>query len=482
MLLTGAWHGPRAGSVGPFDPGGAPATRVAVTWADSPPERIFEQSHMANRLLGVAAVLGPVESRSLAIASRNAAEVGWPAETEVLGYVHVSRGGETSTFRVGVTPDRLTLFADVEGGPVYAIPSDACRSIIGPLGTYAGDLTADSQIPLAEVTPLPGPYRHSPVLLDAPTIRDRLAGGRESNLPETDRFLPDERLFVRLPAGYTPREPAGLLVWVNAGPGGDPPEVFDDAADAMGLVMIGAADSGNVRLSTDRYQLALDAVATAAGRFHIDPTRVYVTGISGGGRISSALVACFPDVFTGAVPIVGVNTYKPVPLGDGSFVIAGYGRPDAARWRLLRKHRIAAMSGPLDFNYREIVSAVRILQRDGLDARLFEYEDMAHTLPTAERFAEAIGWVEAPHAAASAEAWADAAEQLETYLARFDELPVRSDAQRRLLERIAVTGPWSPAAWRACELLGITEAPPAPIPGATGDTPETRGSPSPGSP
>jgi hypothetical protein len=412
---------------------------------------------MANRLLGVAALPDLAETRRLATASRRATEVGWPTETEVLGFVHVLHGEAASTYRVGITPDGLALFGDLERPVVYAMPVDTCQAVLSPLLGFAGALDAAPPSPLGRTTALPGPYRGSPIILDTATIRARLNGGRPTQLPETERYLPEEQFFVRLPTGYSPRHPAGLLVWIDAGTAGAPPADFDAAADALGLVMIGAADAGNARLATDRYQLGLDAVATAARRFHIDTSRVYASGISGGGRITSGLVACFPDIFTGAVPIVGVNAYEPVPLGDGRFIVAGFLKPETARFRLLRERRIAAVSGPLDFNYREIVSAVRIFQRDGLDARLFEYEDMAHTLPTADRFTEAITWVDAPHAAANAAAAADADKQLGAYLLRFDELPIKSDTQRRLLERITVTAPWSPAAWRACELLGVVE-------------------------
>lgn len=440
---------------GPFDFDGKPATRVIVTWGESLPEAIFDDAPMANRLIGVAVVPAPMDLRNLAIASRRAEAVGWPAETRVLGYVHVSRQAEAKSLRVGVTPDGLALFAGVDDQAAESLPVEVCEPILTPLRRYAGSLFVEPPMPPGQTLPFAGEYSHSPILLDAATIRDRLNAGRQTRLPETERFLADEQFFVRLPVGYTHRQPSALLVWVDAGADGKPPPVFDAAADALGLVMIGAGDSGNARLATDRYQLALDAVATATAQFHIDPDRIYVAGISGGGRICSGLAACFPDLFTGAVPIVGVNAYERVPLGDGRFIVAGYRRPDAVRWRLLRTHRIAAISGPLDANYREIVSAIRIFQRDGLDARLFEYEDMAHTLPTAERFLEAITWVDAPAAERRERCWSDAQELLDAYLLRFDALPVQSETQRRLLERITAAGPWSPAAWRACELLGV---------------------------
>ena len=177
---------------------------------------------------------------------------------------------------------------------------------------------------MGEVAEFPGDPRVSPIVLDEATVRDRLNAGRPTELPPTDRYLPDEQLFIRLPAGYTPRRPAGLVVWIDPTDSGRPPEGFSPAADAMNLIMIGAADAGNPRLATDRYQLALDAVASASSRFHIDPARVYVTGVAGGGGISSGRAVVLPDRFAGRVASVGVNH---TPLA----AIRLYNRSDSVR-------------------------------------------------------------------------------------------------------------------------------------------------------
>src|SRR5436190_9817436 len=152
-------------------------------------------------------------------------------------------------------------------------------------------------------------------------------GGRKATIEGAERDLEEEKFSVRLPRGYGPRQPAGLLVWVDAGPSGRPPAPFAAALDELGIACIGAGSSGNNRLVSTRYQLALDAVATAERKFHIDPRRLYVTGVSGGGRVSSMLLGCFPEVFAGAVPIVGISFYENVPIGTGKFWPAGYGKP-----------------------------------------------------------------------------------------------------------------------------------------------------------
>ncbi|HZW08681.1 MAG TPA: PHB depolymerase family esterase [Phycisphaerales bacterium] len=463
-LLTGLLLAVAAGAQGPLDFDGAPADEAVVAWRPVLPGRLSETSEMINRVQGVAAILDAPSRRLLASASRRAPEIGWPAELEPAGYLHARKGDVVRVLAIARTSDGVVLVRDLGGDPAHPtcreFGEDQFDAVLAQLRAYPGPFRAGPPPESAgQSVPIPQPYRASHIILDEATIRDRLSGGRETALPATDRYLRDETLHLRLPSGYDPSSPAGLLVWVSADDSGRPPAVFWPCADELGLILVGADESGNQRLSTDRYQLALDGVATVSARHHVDPGRVYVCGISGGGRIASHMVACFPDVFTGAVPIVGLDYCEHIPLGDGRFIPAGYRRPGGAAWRLLRERRIAPISGELDFNYRGIVNAVRLMRRDGLDIRLFEYEDMAHTLPTAERFAEAMRWVDEPARTARDEAWREAAEDLASYEARHGGGRAESEAQRRILGQITITGPWSPAAWRACDLLGVVPAP-----------------------
>lgn len=450
-------------AAGPLDFGGQPPDQIVVSWRSDAPARIHD-SAMLNRLEGVAFIADGGRTRRLAIASRAAAPIGWPAELPVLGFLHAKRGEESRVCAFGRTSDGIVIVRDGPGSESAAFEFDGAPwdELLDAVDVYSGPVPAGRLSPADGI--LPRPYRPSRIILDESTVRERLAGGRRTSLGPTERSLPDELIAVRTPEGGAEDRPLGLLVWVSATPEGTPPPHFFEVADELGLLIIGAADAGNARNRVDRYQLALDGVAMARRHWHIDDRRIYVTGISGGGRISSDLAACFPEVFTGSVPIVGIHTHRPVPLGDGRFIPAGYRQPEPARWRLFCQHRMAAVTGPLDFNYREIVNAVRILQRGGVPARLFEYEDMAHTLPTPERFAEALRWVDAPVREADAAGAAEAEELLARYLAKYGEVEIRTEGQHRMLEQVTSLAPWTEPAWAAARLLGVAPVPTQPEP------------------
>src|SRR4051794_9575740 len=117
---------------------------------------------------------------------------------------------------------------------------------------------------------------------------------------EADYELPKETFDVVVPDAYAPNDPGwGLLVWVSPGGRGSPPRAWLDALAKHKLIWIGAERSGNERAIWCRVGLAVDAVVNMQRRFRIDPSRVYVSGMSGGGRSASMIGLAYADVFAG---------------------------------------------------------------------------------------------------------------------------------------------------------------------------------------
>ena len=229
--------------------------------------------------------------------------------------------------------------------------------------------------------------------------------------------------------------------------------MFNKSLDELNIACVGIANVGNDRPVADRYQLALDALFAVSARVHIDPTRVYLAGISGGGRVSSMLLACFPDYFTGAVPIVGLSTYQKVPLGNSRFAPAGYERPDIKRFTLLKKRRIAAITGGEDFNHSEILAAADIMRGHGVNIRVFDFEKLGHQMPSADEFLGALKWVDQPWQDAWVKNTQAAGALLEKYKSKRGDIPPPDDKARAELYKVIDTAPWSDPAWEAASLI-----------------------------
>jgi hypothetical protein len=132
---------------------------------------------------------------------------------------------------------------------------------------------------------------------------------------DVDYKLSGETFEAFVPEDYDGAEPYGLVVWVNAGPEGTPPKHWLDTLREHKLIWVGANNSGNNRSKWVRIGLALDAAEHMQKAYKIDPLRVYVSGGSGGGRISSMLAVGFPDVITGGgFPMIGCDYFKLVEL------------------------------------------------------------------------------------------------------------------------------------------------------------------------
>lgn len=350
----------------------------------------------------------------------------------------------------------------------YALDAEKYRQLSINWPRYRGPLEKDKPglIDSAASPPIPAnpasifaeltkPLVPSPLYLDEQTFSDRFLSGSRARPLKPVRVLAQEKFHIRTPENLDPARPAGLLIWVNAASDGHPPAVFSKALDELGIVCVGIDNAGNDRPVVDRFQVAIDALFAVSERVHIDPRRVYLSGISGGGRTTTRLACCFPDYFTGAVPIVGLSAYFDVPLGNGKHSPAGFDRPGTARFALLRTRRIGAITGEQDFNHDEIVNAAKRMNDDKLQVHVFDHEKFGHQMPAAEQFTDAIKWVDQPYQDARAKETQSAQAILDAYIQKWGEVtPAAKDAKARAdLVKVTQTGPWTPAAWKAAALL-----------------------------
>jgi hypothetical protein len=152
--------------------------------------------------------------------------------------------------------------------------------------------------------------------------------------------LAEERFSLYVPAGATPAQGYGLLVFISP---------FDKAAIPAGwlpvlarhrLIVVTAAKSGNEANVVDRRMpLALSGYENVRKRYPLDPARVYVGGLSGGSRVALRLALAFPDVFHGALLNAGSD-----PIGTFAVPL-----PAAALFRLFEEQsRLVYTTGSAD--------------------------------------------------------------------------------------------------------------------------------------
>jgi hypothetical protein len=221
------------------------------------------------------------------------------------------------------------------------------------------------------------------------------------SLDAYDYDLSTESFSFYVPPDYAPEgEPYGVLVWVSAFDSGTMPPAFREALDERRLIWIGPNNAGNSRHLYPREGLALDAAANAGAFYHIDPDRVFVSGLSGGGKVAAMLAVDYSDVFSGGFPIIGVTTYLdvPIPSSPGQLVLR-FARPSADLVERAKRQPLVILTGSGDFNREECRLTAAAYERDGFtDLHLLDIEGMGHEMPSAENFAAGLDLLLTPSA------------------------------------------------------------------------------------
>ncbi len=494
LIALGALCAPVAGQVledAVFTAGSRPAQYGVVTaaWAE-PPRGEVPPTPMLQEIAGIAAVLNAREIRDLNRAIEPQTRIDGPIPDRIGGWtVHLA----PRTHGAFVEDHAVRVRRTAEGWPI-AISADRRTRLNtaafdrisrgwrptrpDPLGR-SGLLNSGFVDPDDETATSPPATRliesvQSPIRLDAQAISLRFGRGGDPLFAGTlTRSIEQESFRLTPPPDPIPGRPMGLIVWINPTERGSVPPTVTEAAARIGLAVVVSRNAGNTRPVVDRLQISLDAVASAERSIWLDRERIYVGGMSGGGRLASMLWAGAPDVFTGAVCVVGINSQHRVPTGSGTVWPASHKVPAPPLGTTLRPHPIAAISGVRDFNFTESGARIDALIRDGFRARLFDVPDLGHTLPNAGHLADAFGWIDRvvlERRAEAAEAGQALLDQIEP--TRLTLPPTElAPRERRLLERVTLIAPWTEPAWEAAAALGYTAPTPPTQPHQASPTP-----------
>ena len=212
------------------------------------------------------------------------------------------------------------------------------------------------------------------------------------SLSRWDYNLDSESFSLYVPNDYDPDGgPYGVLVWSSpVDTGGIPPplrKVFDERR----LIWIGADNAGNQRHLFPRAGLALDAALNVQQAYNVDPDRVFVSGLSGGGRMATMHAVAYPELFAGGFPIIGVTTYLAARPPSSRQLVPQFPAPAADVLDRARRQPLVIMTGSGDFNRDECRAAAEAFEGDGFtNLHLLDIDGMGHELPTPENFARGL--------------------------------------------------------------------------------------------
>lgn len=279
--------------------------------------------------------------------------------------------------------------------PEERIPPEVARWLDAEPVPLTADLRGTRTVRLAD----PSPLGNFEVFLER-------SGWTEQQVREYDddpgRDLSEESFHLVVPEGEAPEAGWGVIVWVSPWVwGGFSREEIGTVLARRGIVWIGANHAGNPRPVWERWALALDAAASVSKHLPVDPSRVWVAGYSGGGRVASALATLYPEVFAGSFSFFGVDHFHPVPVPDkpGIYWPVGFAEPPKERLATARDERSFVMvTGEKDFNRAETWAVFRHLVAEGF--RRVEIIDLPgadhYSGIPAEALERGLAWLDRP--------------------------------------------------------------------------------------
>lgn len=181
---------------------------------------------------------------------------------------------------------------------------------------------------------------------------------------------------IVVPESYDPAVPAGVLVYISPGNSGRIVRDWDWVLEEKNLIWVSAGRSGNNVDPRKRIAYALLGPTLIAKNYNVDSDRIYVAGLSGGGRVASIVAPSYPTLFKGAIYICGVNTI-PEQLANNLGA--------------MRTNRFVFVTGEDDFNRAETRKVHDQYLKSGLDSSHYlEFNRMGHENPDGDGIAEAI--------------------------------------------------------------------------------------------
>jgi predicted esterase len=183
--------------------------------------------------------------------------------------------------------------------------------------------------------------------------------------------------FLHVPDDYMKDRAYPLVLAISPGNEGD--RMFTSwikAAEKHKFFFACPNKAGN-EVGTDiRGQRAVDTLHDARQKYNIDPEQIYVSGFSGGGRMSTGMVTAFPGVFAGQIPMGGIVIGQDInELG-----------------KLKVKLGIYLFAGEKCFNKPESERAKEVIEKAGIPVALMIGPGMEHEMANADQGLEIYEW------------------------------------------------------------------------------------------
>jgi len=185
---------------------------------------------------------------------------------------------------------------------------------------------------------------------------------------------------IYVPTNYDPNKPSGIMVYISPQDSIKTPNGWMDIMEQNNLIWIAATQSGNKVMAGKRVLMAVMALPLLQKNYAINGNRIYVSGLSGGGRVASIVAMQYPNMFKGGIYNCGSNFW-----GDQT----------PLQIDLIKQNRFVFITGSEDFNLEDTKSVRRKYRKAGVEnTKLMVIQRMGHQNPNRRKFMQAIEYLD----------------------------------------------------------------------------------------
>ena len=219
----------------------------------------------------------------------------------------------------------------------------------------------------------------------------------------SDALDPDHEFEFRVyvPESYDPATPPGILVHVSPIDSGEIPHSWKEVLDRRNLIWVSVNKSGNSMSPERRLAEARISPTFIRQKYELDPQRIYISGMSGGGQIASMAAPLYPGLFQGGIFICGVNPWSEQHADP-------WVENPPEDFEVLKENRYVFISGTEDYKLAATARVYRLYKKARIESsKLIVVDDMGHELPDAAMFDKALGFLDADSEMSEAPAASD---------------------------------------------------------------------------
>jgi len=206
--------------------------------------------------------------------------------------------------------------------------------------------------------------------------------GESSARFAAEMLPPDEPISwqVYVPDAYRADNPPGLLVYISPSPSGEIPRGWGTVMDDHNLIWVAANGSGNSVMAGRRALFSVIAPTLIGKRYKIDRERIYLSGLSGGGRMASRVATDNAHLFKGAIYNSGADFW---------------GREPPQRYEQIKQNNYVFITGTLDQALEPTKKVYKKYRKAGIEnIKLMVIRNMTHENPSRFKFSEAITFLD----------------------------------------------------------------------------------------